>query len=234
MNGQVDLKVDWCSYKAAKYAVENWHYSQSLPAGKGVYIGAWEEDGFIGSIMFSHGGTQNIGKPYGLDQWRCIELTRIALKEHQTPVSRLISVALVMLAKLSPNLRLVVSYSDLTQNHHGGIYQASNWVYVGEIPLDRYVLLGNEIHPRTVFSRYGTRSLEWLRLHIDPDVSAMNGKGKYKYLYPLDKAMRRQIEKLSQPYPKRTPTGGASDPTEAGGSIPTRPLQIAGQSVHVC
>ena len=25
------LKLDWCDYKAAKYAVEHWHYSKSLP-----------------------------------------------------------------------------------------------------------------------------------------------------------------------------------------------------------
>ena len=59
---------------------------------------------------------------------------------------------------------------------------------------------------------------------------------KHKYVYLLDKkdkALRRRIEAMRQPYPKRTPTGGASEPTEAGGSTPTRPLQIAGQTAHV-
>ncbi len=225
MNGQVDLKVDWCSYKAAKYAVENRHYSKSLPAGNGARIGIWEDGNFIGCIVFSHGGTQNIGKPYDLDQWQCIELTRIGLKEHQTPVSKLMSIGMARLTRLSPKLRLIVSYSDLMQNHFGTIYQAGSWIYTGMIPLDRYVLFGKEIHPRTVFARYGTRSLRWLKQNIDPDVLSMTGKGKHKYLYPLDKAMRRQIEKLRQPYPKRTATGGTSTPIDAGGSNPTRPLQ---------
>jgi hypothetical protein len=44
MSDKVDLKVDFCSYEAAKYAVEHWHYSKTMPAGKTVKIGAWEDD----------------------------------------------------------------------------------------------------------------------------------------------------------------------------------------------
>jgi hypothetical protein len=29
-----ELKIDWASHEAAKYACENWHYSKCLPAGK--------------------------------------------------------------------------------------------------------------------------------------------------------------------------------------------------------
>ena len=42
-----ELKLDWCSYQAAKYAVEHWHYSRSMPAGKAVRMGVWEEDEYI-------------------------------------------------------------------------------------------------------------------------------------------------------------------------------------------
>ena len=30
-----------------------------------------------------------------------------------------------------PGLRLIVSYADKDQNHHGGIYRATNWIYEG-------------------------------------------------------------------------------------------------------
>ncbi len=49
---------------------------------------------------------------------------------------------------------------------------------------------------------------------------------KYKYLYPLDRAVRRQIAPLAKPYPKREPCGKASKVTRSGlqpekaGSIP--------------
>ncbi len=35
----VDLRVDWCSHKAAKYAVTHWHYSRTMPSGKLAKIG---------------------------------------------------------------------------------------------------------------------------------------------------------------------------------------------------
>jgi len=35
------------------------------------------------------------------------------------------------LKKHAKGLKLVVSYADFNQGHHGGIYQATNWIYVG-------------------------------------------------------------------------------------------------------
>lgn len=38
-----DLKIDYCDIKAARYACEHFHYSKSVPAGKTVKIGVWED-----------------------------------------------------------------------------------------------------------------------------------------------------------------------------------------------
>lgn len=51
----VDLKIDWATYAAAKYACENWHYSKSIPKSKLVKIGAWEDGSFIGVVIFLMG-----------------------------------------------------------------------------------------------------------------------------------------------------------------------------------
>ncbi|MFE9277177.1 Mom family adenine methylcarbamoylation protein [Paenibacillus glucanolyticus] len=61
----IDLRVDWATHEAAKFSCENFHYSRSLPAGKSVKVGAWEDGQFIGVVIFSRGATQNIGSPYG-------------------------------------------------------------------------------------------------------------------------------------------------------------------------
>lgn len=47
MNSKTDLKLDFCSYQAAKFACENFHYSKSTPAGKIIKIGVWENERFI-------------------------------------------------------------------------------------------------------------------------------------------------------------------------------------------
>lgn len=194
-----ELVVDWCSYKAAKYAVEHWHYSGTMPAGKTVKVGAWEYDRFIGAVIYSMGANRNIGKPYGLDQTEVCELVRVALTEHEANVSKIVAATIKKLKDKDPGLRLIVSYSDTAQEHLGIIYQAMNFVYEGEITggMDQLLMPdGNLYHKRSVFSKYGTCNADELGARwIKPPK-------KFKYLYPLDRAMRRQIEPLAQPYPK--------------------------------
>lgn len=112
---KVNLKLDWCSYEAAKYAVENWHYSKSCPVGKTAKIGVWENDEFIGCVLFSYGSNQHLGKVHGLTMFQCVELVRIALKEHLSAVSRIIAISIKMLKKAFPKLELLVSYADFAE-----------------------------------------------------------------------------------------------------------------------
>ena len=226
MSDKVDLRLDWCSYEAAKFAVEHWHYSKSVPAGKIVKFGAWEDGRFIGAVLYSLGANNNIGKPYGLKQTEICELTRVALTAHASPVSQIVSATLRMLKEQSPGLRLIVSYADQNQGHNGSIYQAANWFYVGEIYAELGILLnGHVVHSRSVYSKYGKKNMDFLR-SIDPSVRYVQGKPKHKYLYPLDRAMRKQIAPLAKPYPKRESCGQSvegdttGDQPEEAGSIP--------------
>ena len=91
------LKIDWCSYKAAKYAVQHWHYSRSLPCSKTARLGVWEDDKFIGAIVFAWGANRHLAGEYSLKMTECAELCRVALAKHETPVSRILSIAVKML-----------------------------------------------------------------------------------------------------------------------------------------
>ena len=198
------LKLDWCSYEAAKWAVEHWHYSGDLPAGKSVKVGVWEDEKFSGAVIFSLGANNHIGRPYKLTQEECCELTRIALNKHNTPTSHILSIAIKMLGRQSPGLRLIVSYADANQGHFGTLYQATNWIFVGDIEsYGGQMINGMIVHRKTVYSRYGRQDIEWLRSHVAPDAHYVKVLPKHKYLYPLDAAMRAQIAPLAKPYPKR-------------------------------
>ena len=224
---KVSLKLDWCSHEAAKYACEHWHYSKCMPVGKTVKIGVWENKKYIGCIIYSRGANKNIGKPYSLLQTECVELTRVALNKHITPVSRMLSISFKMLKKQSKGIRLIVSYADMQQGHSGGIYQATNWIYTGESKLDALIVNGKQVHRKTIYSQYGFNSIEKLK-SIGLDVEWAEGMPKYKYLMPLDKEMAKQIEYLRKPYPKKTRGGSVTvaqpaNQQERGGSIPTSP-----------
>lgn len=131
MSDKVDLRVDWCSHEAAKYAVEKWHYSKRVPHGQQQHIGVWENGVFVGAICLGRSITPWLGSPYGLTQHECAELTRVALNKHVSPVSQIVAVAIRMIKEKSPGLRLLVSYADPLQGHNGAIYQAMNWIYDG-------------------------------------------------------------------------------------------------------
>lgn len=219
---KVDLKIDWATHEAAKYAVQNWHYSKCLPAGKLVKVGVWESGKFIGVVIFGRGANNNMAKPYGLTQLECCELVRIALAKHVTPVSRIAALAMRFLKLQSPGLKLIVSYADPEQGHHGGIYQAGNWIYCGgSRPQQEVIYKGKVMHKRTANALFGTikgmqkSSISW----------------KHKYLMPLDSEMRDRIKPLARPYPKRavSDTKDTADFQSAkGGSTPTTALQSTG------
>jgi len=197
------LKVDFCSYDAALYACKHWHYSKVIPASKLVKVGAWEDEHFIGAVIFSRGASNNINKPYGMSNTEVIELTRVALRDHKVPVTQILSKAIALLKQTSPGLKLIVSFADISQGHVGIIYQASNWIYEGKtVPAAQIIINGVRKHARSVSAFYKTSSIEWLKKHVDPNVRLVYDLGKHKYLMPLDKKTRKQIVLLSKPYPK--------------------------------
>ncbi len=227
MSEGTNLRVDWCSYEAAKYAVEHWHYSGSVPAGKNVYMGVWENYKYIGAVIFGTGVAPYSGQQFGLRQQEICELVRVALSKHVASVTKILSIAIKMLKRQSPKLRLVVSYADPEQSHIGGIYQAGNWLYVGTIKAEWFEdKWHNRINTKTL--RTGRRGLA-TKLKIAGTITSVY-LTKYKYLYALDTAMRKQIELLSKPYPKRETCGtgetdnAAGSNQQTGGASPTVPL----------
>lgn len=210
----MSLTVDWATHKSAKYACEHWHYSQCMPFGKMVRVGAWEDGRFIGVVLFSRGANPQIGMPYGLNQDECVELTRVALRDHECFVSEILAEAIRFLKRKCPGLKLIVSYADVEQNHHGGIYQATNWIYEGKTGGERqFIIHGRKVHPKSLHARYNRmpgfkQNIEWVKANIDPNAILRKTAGKHKYLMPLDKCTRKQIIKLSKPYPERGDTHG--------------------------
>ena len=65
MSSRPELKLNWCSHAAAKYAVEHWHYSKRLPNQKLVKIGVWEFGIFRGAVIFGDGANPGLFVPYG-------------------------------------------------------------------------------------------------------------------------------------------------------------------------
>lgn len=211
------LKISFCSFTAIEFACLNWHYSKTVPAGKLIKLGVWEDDKFIGVVIFGRGANNRIGTPFNLKQTEVCELVRVALTNHKSPVSKIISIALKILHKTNPGIKLVVSYADTAQSHHGGIYQATNWAYLGESLAARAInpLTKKLEHTRSLASKFGTvKGFKFVK-----------DSPKHKYVYAFDKSIKLE----TKPYPKNMRTRCDSHTAEFHsadeGANPISPLQ---------
>lgn len=200
------LKLDWASYESAKYACKNWHYSKSVPPPPHNIIGVWERGKFKGVVIYGRGASSNLFKPYGLESDMGCELVRVALDKHETEVSRILAISFKLLKKRNPKLKLIVSFADPEQDHHGGIYQASNWYYLGtSAPSKKYIAPnGKELHGRQVSEKGYNKQYGNIRKTFKPsECKVINVKGKHRYLMPLTKEMKEFCELNKKEYPKR-------------------------------
>ena len=201
-----ELQLRWCCHKLATYACIRWHYTRNTGSDRRNYIGVWEDGRFIGCIVFSPGWNKRLGSGLGVRRNEVCELIRVALDSHVSHVTRIIAVALRMIKKRSPLLRVCYSYADTRQGHLGSIYQAGNWYYLGESKTCGVVVNGRLQHSRSVRTVYGTQSIAKLRKFVDPAAQRGEPVILYKYAMPFDKQLRMRLEVMKKPYPKSLPT----------------------------
>lgn len=197
MSSKPDLRLDFCSHEAAKYAVEKWHYSRRMPSTytKPVTIGVWENSKFIGTVIYSMSSAKDLGKQYGFSQFERCELIRVALRTgHISEVSRVIAISIKLLKRQSPGITVIFSFADTAQNHHGGIYQAGGWKYLGKsAATSEYMINGRKWHGRAVAASFGKTS----------GFTKVPGSSKHRYAFPLNSTASEKIRSFELPYPAR-------------------------------
>ena len=201
-------KLAWCSYAAALYAVQHWHYSRSMPPPPRLQIGVWESDCFVGALVFTKGSAgATDGRGLGLRRSNDMaELARVALAKHDKPVSWILSRAIRLVRAQSPDIKGIISYADPNQDHHGGIYQAANFIYIGHsVPLKMYRdVRGRLHHERAVdASGYNTQFGQRKAVPRPKECQLIVMPPKHKYIYPIDVNLKTKLLTLALPYPKR-------------------------------
>lgn len=151
------------------------------------------------SISFAYGlfinselkGVLTIGKPasnalcegvVGKDyKAKVYELNRLVVVEglERNTLSKFVSIVLKMLKDKD---LILVSYADEGMNHHGYIYQATNWLYTGKTKerTDKYT-------PNGKHSRHYTSEFNYLR---------KCRTAKYRYIYFTNRKKLKEYMKL--------------------------------------
>ena len=209
------------SRKAIEYACTHFHYANRVPAVQYAY-NIYNDDGeWCGVVIFGSGATGNMAKGVGFDVGEVCELERMALNGKQPCTSQVVAESLKRLHADAPQIKCVVSYADQNQGHFGTIYQATNWIYLGDTSKtsnakpDAYIIRGKSYHPRSVGAKGWKQSIKWLRENIDPNAVEVWGMPKFKYVFVFDKRLRRKMMAKAKPYPKK---GGDSNGERAESS----------------
>lgn len=189
--------------EAIQYACMRFHYAKAVPSSPyayNVYNAAGE---WCGCVIFGPGASPNLGVSVGLKQGEYLELVRVALNGKQPCTSEVISACLRQLHKDAPEIKIVISFADKDQNHFGTIYQATNWIYLGDFGVKKaqsYIIKGKKYHNKTIHDK-GLSKADLLK--IDPNMVEVSSLGKRKYIYVFDKKLRREWQKQAKPYPKK-------------------------------
>jgi hypothetical protein len=134
-----------------------------------------------------------------------------------------------MLKRSFQSLKIVISFASQDEGHHGGIYQAGNWIYSGLTgKKDEFLFRGKRTTDRVV-SQF-VKDTKTPRRHLEKSgvLKRLPTQQKHRYLMPLDAEMRERIIPLSKPYPKRAKDQEPALPAGLGGETPTRTLQTFG------
>ena len=191
------MRLEKASKKAILYACTNFHYSKVCPAQSYGYSVFNNNNEWCGVIIFGGGAGAYMGRPFGLFYGQYLELTRMALNGKQESTSKAMSIAIKLVKKSNPTIKLLISYADKGQDHIGTIYQATNWYFVEDIKSsgEEVFYKGRWSHNRTPSSKLS--NLEYKKL------LKRKKSGKYKYIFPLHNSMLDLCNKLKKKYPKK-------------------------------
>ena len=109
--------------------------------------------------------------------------------------SQTISLLLFYLKSVYPRIKFVITYADGSVGNKGIIYKASNAIFVGKVPVDFYLLPnGERIHPVSMYHRHKTRAKSFVEKQYPGIKHIKGGEYQYRFLYVLNKGMRRKFQ----------------------------------------
>ena len=202
--------------------VERHHYLKSL---RGRFVvglfaartpdGALFGEAPIGAAVFGNPAREGVARALGGSMTTVIELTRFYTVDDvgENVGTWFLSRALRL---LPAQYEVVVAFSDPSAGHHGGLYQAGSWLYLGQTDaahtyhyVDRsgqrlskkapWIMAKRRGYPKGQIS-HGERIVAeergWTRVEDEP---------KHRYAFPRTRHARRNLRPKALPYPAPEP-----------------------------
>ena len=201
------MRITRANRDAVEYACLRFHYAKTVPAQYSYAYNIYNDNNeWCGCILFGLGANSNVSGFLNCMGGTCLELQRVALngKQGHNATSKAVSLAMRQVRQDAVYLKCLFSYADTKQNHIGIIYQATNWIYIGESSDGAYEKDGKLYHRRTINSRVkrsGKTAQELGFTHVKTMT-------KHTYIYPFDKKVRKLNENKKNSILKRMINNG--------------------------
>jgi hypothetical protein len=193
------LCKEWLLYK---------HYARRLPPIE-YSFGLFDLKGTMQGIVTYGTPVSSTLRNLWQNKYKLIELNRLCVNEglEKNVLSYFVGISLKML----PKPFVIASYADTSKNHHGYIYQATNWIYTGlSIKFKDVAVKGLENqHHSTIedLVRGKENRMEALRQMFGDRLYYVERPQKHRYFYFLGnkkevKDMFKMLPYELQPYPK--------------------------------
>ena len=193
------LCKEWLLYK---------HYAKRIPPIE-YSFGLFDLSGIMQGIVTYGTPVSSTLRNLWQNKYKLIELNRLCVNEglEKNVLSYFVGISLKML----PKPFVIASYADTSQNHHGYIYQATNWLYTGlSIKFKDVAVKGLENqHHSTIedLVRGKENRMEALRIMFGDRLYYVERPQKHRYFYFVGrkneiKDMFKMLPYQIQPYPK--------------------------------
>lgn len=194
-----DQTLEWVLYK---------HYAKRIPPIEYAFGLYNEANLLVGVVTYSTPVSSNLRGIFK-NKYKVIELNRLCVNEglDKNVLSFFVSSSLSKM----PKPLVIISYADTSQNHHGYIYQATNFIYTGlSAKRTDWKIKGLEkLHGATIadMSRGKENRAQWMRDKFGEDFYLQERSRKHRYFMFL--GTKRQVKEMKEilpykiePYPK--------------------------------
>lgn len=196
---------------AKKMVVEN-HYMHTAPQDARIAYGVFMDGKCYGCMIFGHAPTtgRKLNKfCSNIQKTQYIELQRTWVSDKLGHNTESWMMAQAMKSLKKAGIWIVLTHSGGCKDDVGFIFQASGWLYFGGEPCNDFFLTKTKEYKNIVSAvRFGRVPKDVLKKGNQLIGEYLFGEGciinarRHLYLYPINKNIRRRLEKISLPYPK--------------------------------
>lgn len=186
-----DFVVEKCPRQEIKDFVEEIHYSHNINGLSCTYcFKLLHRDKLIGASIFGKIAMAGVWKKYVASEKELIELRRLCCIDDTPKNTESFFIGkCIRWLRNNTTIKRVISYADLTYNHTGIIYQATNFKLVGQTTPGRVIMFNNQrYHDKTIRTYYNGKLKPFAKNIKDALVSgeAEYVKTKPKNIYIFD------------------------------------------------